>query len=117
MEHRQDLINRAYQLAWQFGSKGQLSKIELAERLCREGMPMDLAEQAASDTLLEVIKARKKEGRERMTYGLAVLGLGAAFMVASLLYLKVAIVIPVGVMFLGAALATFGFLRSQNDSL
>jgi hypothetical protein len=117
MEHPQDLINRAYQLAWKSGSQGKLSKIELSEVLVREGMPNDLADQAASDTILEVIKTRKKEGRQRMTYGLAVFGLGAALMVASFLVLKVRIVIPVGIMFFGGALAAFGFLRSQNDAL
>lgn len=117
MEHPQDLINRAYQLAWKSGSKGQLSKIELAEVLVREGMPNELADQAANDTILEVITNRKKEGRQRMTYGLAVFGLGAVLMIASFLILKVAIVIPVGIMFFGGALAAFGFYRSQNDSL
>ncbi len=117
MEHPQDLINRAYQLAWQFGSKGQLSKIELAERVCREGMPTDLAEQAASDTLLEVIKNRKKEGRQRMTYGLFVFALGAVFTLISLLILKTGIVIAAGAMFIGGVLTLFGFLRSQNDQL
>ena len=117
MDHPQDLINRAYQLAWRSGSKGQLSKIELAEVLVREGMPNDLADQAASDTLLEVVKNNKMEGRQQMKYGLAVFGLGAVFVIASFLVLKVRIVIPVGVMFFGGALAAFGFYRSQNDSL
>lgn len=117
MEHSQDLINRAYQIAWQVGSKGQLSKIELTERLVREGMPADLSNQAANDTILEVIKNRKKEGRQRMTYGLFIFGLGAAFTVASLLILKTGIVIAVGAMFVGGVFALFGFLRSQNDSL
>lgn len=117
MEHPQDLINRAYQLAWKSGSQGKLSKIELAEVLVREGMPNDLADQAANDTILEVIKNRKKEGRQRMMYGLYVFGLGAAFTLASLLILKTGIVIAVGAMFVGGVFALFGFLRSQNDSL
>ena len=77
----------------------------------------DLADQAANDTLLEVIKNRKKEGRQRMMYGLFVFGLGATFTLISLLILKTGIVIAVGAMFGGGVLALFGFLRSQNDSL
>ncbi len=117
MDHPQDLVNRAYQLAWRSGATGKLSKLELAEILVREGMPADLSEQAAADTILEVIKRKKKEGRQRMHYGLAVFGLGAALMIGSFVVLKVAIVIPVGIMFFGGALAAFGFLRSQNDSV
>lgn len=78
---------------------------------------MDLAEQAAGDTILEVIRVKKKEGRDRMLYGLTVFGLGTALTLASIFIMKVAIVIPVGLMFFGGTLAAFGYFRSQNDSL
>lgn len=112
-----DLVNQAYALAHRCGSSGRLSRIEIAELLIREGIPDDLAYQAADDTILEVIKTRKREGRQRMTYGLFILALGAVLMVASMLVFRSMIVVPVGIMVFGAGLAFAGLSRSQKNTL
>jgi len=58
--YNSDLINRAYLIAQKAGSAGRLSRIELAERLTRDGIPPDLADQAAMDTLQDVVETQEE---------------------------------------------------------
>jgi hypothetical protein len=116
-DHPQDLINRAYQLAHRFGSKGELSRIELTERIAREGIPADLAQRAADDVILDAIAAKQKKGSDLMNYGLLVLALGIALTITSYLVIKIMIVIPIGFIFFGIVVSLAGYSRSKSKTL
>lgn len=117
MDHPQDLINRAYQLASRYGAEGKLSRMELLERVIRDGIPDDLAQRAADDVIIDAVAARQKAGRNLMNYGLLILAIGIALMIASYLVIKIMIVIPVGFIFSGSAMALAGFSRSKRKTL
>ena len=117
MDYTQDTVNRAYQLAQQFGSEGELSLIELAERVVREGMPHDLADQAANDVIHDLIATKQRAGRNLMMYGLIVLAIGVALMLASYFVIKVMVVIPVGFIFFGIVVSLAGYSRSKSRNL
>lgn len=94
-----------------------LSRIELAERIALENIPKDLAERATDDVILDVIKAKQRSGRNLMNYGLLVLGVGIALMVASYLLIKLMVLIPVGFIFFGIVVSLAGYSRSKSKTL
>jgi hypothetical protein len=115
--YNSDLVNKAYLIAHKAGSGGRLSRIELAERLTREGIPADLADQAAMDILQEVVKRRRREGKRQLLSGLFIFTFGVIAMAISAVVLDYSVVIPFGIIGFGVVLMIIDFSGSRQNDL
>ena len=115
--YNSDLVNRAYLIAQKAGLGGRLSRIELAERLTRDGIPADLADQAAMDILQDVVERRKKEGKRQLLSGLFIFAFGVIAMTISAMVLDYSVVIPSGIISFGVVLMIVGLSRSRRNDL